>query len=62
MAWPFIVCAFNAWKWCGYNSIIYIAAFTTFDQDCYEAADIDGANIKGHHKIRESTRRSKIKC
>lgn len=45
MAWPFIICMFNAWKWCGYNSIIYIAAITTIDQECYEAADIDGANI-----------------
>jgi putative aldouronate transport system permease protein len=45
MVWPFIICAFNSWKWCGYNSIIYIAAITTIDQECYEAADIDGANI-----------------
>jgi putative aldouronate transport system permease protein len=43
--WPFIICAFNAWKWCGYNSIIYIASITGIDQDCFEAADIDGANI-----------------
>jgi putative aldouronate transport system permease protein len=44
-AWPFIICAFNAWKWCGYNSIIYIAAITSIDAECFEAADIDGANI-----------------
>jgi putative aldouronate transport system permease protein len=43
--WPFIICAFNSWKWCGYNSIIYIASITSIDQDCFEAADIDGANI-----------------
>jgi putative aldouronate transport system permease protein len=43
--WPFIICFFNAWKWCGYNSIIYIAAITSIDAECYEAADIDGANI-----------------
>jgi putative aldouronate transport system permease protein len=43
--WPFIICAFNSWKWCGYNSIIYIAAITGIDKDCFEAADIDGANI-----------------
>lgn len=43
--WPFIICAFNAWKWCGYNSIIYIASITGIDKDCFEAADIDGANI-----------------
>jgi len=43
--WPFIICAFNSWKWCGYNSVIYIAAITAIDPECYEAADIDGANI-----------------
>jgi putative aldouronate transport system permease protein len=43
--WPYIICAFNAWKWCGYNSVIYIAAITAIDPECYEAADIDGANI-----------------
>lgn len=43
--WPFIICIFNAWKWCGYNSIIYIAAITAIDAECYEAADIDGANV-----------------
>jgi putative aldouronate transport system permease protein len=48
-AWPFIICAFNSWKWCGYNSVIYIAAISTIDPECYEAADIDGANI--FHKI-----------
>ncbi|GHT53370.1 sugar ABC transporter permease [Spirochaetia bacterium] len=43
--WPFVICAFNSWKWCGYNSIIYIAAITAIDPECFEAADIDGANI-----------------
>lgn len=43
--WPIIICIFNAWKWCGYNSIIYIAAITGLDAECYEAADIDGANV-----------------
>lgn len=43
--WPVIICIFNAWKWCGYNSIIYIAAITAIDGECYEAADIDGANV-----------------
>ena len=45
IAWPFIICAFNSWKWVGYNSIIYIAAITAVDPECYEAAEIDGANI-----------------
>jgi putative aldouronate transport system permease protein len=43
--WPVIICIFNAWKWCGYNSVIYIASITAIDPECYEAADIDGANI-----------------
>ena len=41
--WPWIICIFNAWKWVGYNSIIYIAAITSIDAECYEAADIDMA-------------------
>ena len=43
--WVIIICCFNMWKWTGYNSIIYIAAITSIDAECYEAADIDGANI-----------------
>lgn len=43
--WPWIICIFNAWKWCGYNSVIYIAAITGVDAEIYEAASIDGANI-----------------
>ena len=52
-AWPFIICAFNSWKWCGYNSVICIAAITAIDPECFEAADIDGANI--FQKIRYIT-------
>ncbi len=44
-AWPIIICLFNAWKWCGYNSVIYIAAITGVDTEIYEAASIDGATI-----------------
>ena len=44
-AWPFIICAFNAWKWTGYNSVIYIAAITGIDEAINEAAAIDGATI-----------------
>ena len=43
--WPFIICAFNAWKWCGYNSVIYIAAIMGVDAEIYEAASIDGATM-----------------
>ena len=43
--WPIIICCFNSWKWCGYNSVIYIAAIVGVDQEIYEAAYIDGAGI-----------------
>lgn len=43
--WPIIIACFNAWKWCGYNSVIYIAAITGVDAEIYEAAAVDGANI-----------------
>lgn len=44
-AWALVIVFFNSWKWVGYNTIIYIAAISGIDQDCYEAAAIDGANI-----------------
>ncbi len=44
-AWPIIICCFNAWKWTGYNSVIYIAAITGVDGEINEAAAIDGATI-----------------
>lgn len=43
--WIFIICFFNSWKWAGYISVLYIAAITNIDPECFEAADIDGANI-----------------
>ncbi|WP_130836285.1 ABC transporter permease [Lachnoclostridium sp. Marseille-P6806] len=43
--WPWIICAFNSWKWTGYNSVIYIAAITGIDGAVNEAAAIDGATI-----------------
>lgn len=44
-AWIFVIAFFNSWKWAGYISVIYIASITNIDAECYEAADIDGANI-----------------
>ena len=38
-AWPAIICIFNSWKWCGYNSVIYIAAITGVDSEIYEVHD-----------------------
>ena len=51
--WIWIIVFFNSWKWVGYNSVIYIAAITGVDSQCYEAASIDGANI--FQKIRYIT-------
>nr|MCR5719841.1 ABC transporter permease subunit [Lachnospiraceae bacterium] len=42
--WKPIIITADVWKWCGYNSIIYMAAMTSFDASLYEAASIDGAN------------------
>lgn len=44
-AWFPIIVIFNSWKWAGFNSIIFISAITAIDAECYEAAEIDGANI-----------------
>ncbi len=42
--WKGIIITADIWKWCGYNSIIYMAAMTNFDASLYEAAAIDGAS------------------
>jgi len=44
-AWIIIICAFNCWKWVGYNSVLYLAAIAGVDVECFEAADLDGASI-----------------
>lgn len=41
--WKTIIIGANQWKWCGYNSIIYLAAMSNFDGSLYEAAAVDGA-------------------
>lgn len=33
----------SIWKNAGYGSLVYFSALTSFDQQLYEAADIDGA-------------------
>ncbi len=42
--WKPILIIANVWKWCGYNSITYMAAMSSFDSSLYEAAKVDGAN------------------
>jgi len=53
LAWIIIIVVFNGWKWVGYNSIIYIAAISGVDVQCFEAASLDGANV--FQKIRYIT-------
>jgi putative aldouronate transport system permease protein len=43
--WFFILPAFYVWKWVGFGSVLYLAAITGIDPQCYEAATIDGANL-----------------
>lgn len=33
------------WKWVGFGSVLYLSAISGIDQECYEAATIDGANM-----------------
>lgn len=44
MAWPFIIMIVFIWKSVGYNTIIYLATLTGFDNTLYESARIDGAS------------------
>jgi putative aldouronate transport system permease protein len=43
--WYLLLPMMNLWKGVGYGSIFYLAAIAGFDQEIYEAASIDGANI-----------------
>lgn len=44
--WPYILFAVNVWKTTGYSSIVYLAAIAGIDTEMYEAARIDGANLR----------------
>lgn len=44
-AWTWILIICRAWKDLGYGTVLYLAAILGIDQEIYEAADIDGANI-----------------
>ena len=46
LAWPLILFV-NAWRYIGYNAVIFFAAICNIDQDQYEAAEIDGAGRFG---------------
>ncbi|WP_336784752.1 ABC transporter permease [Paenibacillus sp. MMO-177] len=43
--WPVILVLVSAWKTIGYGSVMYLAAITGIDNEMYEAAEIDGANV-----------------
>ncbi|CAM4510819.1 putative aldouronate transport system permease protein [Paenibacillus endophyticus] len=43
--WPFLLVFFNAWKAVGYGAVFYLAAITSIDQEMFEAAETDGANV-----------------
>jgi len=43
--WYFLLPFLYIWKWVGFNSILYLAAIMGIDQECYEAATIDGASV-----------------
>jgi cellobiose transport system permease protein len=42
---PAIIVLF-IWKWVGWNMVIYLAGLQGISKDLYEAAEIDGANIR----------------
>lgn len=44
-AWVYILIFFSAWKAVGYGTVFYLAAIMNIDQETYEAAEIDGANV-----------------
>ena len=52
-AWPAVLVLVNAWKKTGYGMVVYLAAITGLDQEIFEAASIDGANV--WQKIRHIT-------
>lgn len=43
--WPIMFVVFRIWKGLGYGAVVYLAAIAGIDQEIYEAAQIDGANI-----------------
>jgi putative aldouronate transport system permease protein len=42
--WYFLLPIFYIWKWVGFGSVLYSAALSGIDQECFEAALIDGAS------------------
>ncbi len=42
----FSIATLVMWRWMGYNAVIYLAGLQRIPQDLYEAAAIDGANMR----------------
>lgn len=42
--WYFLLPFLYVWKWAGFGSVLYLAAISGINQECYESAMIDGAN------------------
>lgn len=42
--WYLLLPVLYIWKWVGFGSVLYLAALSGIDQECYEAATIDGAS------------------
>jgi putative aldouronate transport system permease protein len=43
-AWPGILIFLQAWKYSGYNTVVYLASLSGISEEYYEAAMIDGVN------------------
>lgn len=43
--WYLLLPLFKVWKTAGWGSILYFAAISGIDQECYESAELDGANV-----------------
>jgi len=43
--WPFFIVIFYIWKNLGYGMIIYLATIMSINDEYYDAANVDGANI-----------------
>lgn len=43
--WYFLLPIFKVWKTAGWGSVLYFAAISGIDQECYESAEIDGATV-----------------
>jgi putative aldouronate transport system permease protein len=43
--WYLLLPILYVWKWVGFGSVLYLAAISGIDPECYEAATLDGANL-----------------